>query len=634
MADKTKDRARFFASLSCDAFDEQIRPAPEKVGFDSVMEQALTRRDFLRGTAMIMGTGLFAQSVGADAKTSPPPAFSFEAIAANTKDTVTLPPGFQWQTVLRWGDPLWSQGSPFDPVQLTSAQSQAFAFGDNNDGMASFLYQGRQLLAINNEYINFASFYRNRPDHLPINQEDVIKAQKAVGVTLVEIQAGKQGWQPVIDSPFNRKITAHTPIEITGPARGHPWMQTQQDPQGIEAYGTWANCGSGRTPWGTYLTCEENFNGFYASNDPKLALTEAQQRYGLSHHDRGYAWAQYDARFDLANTPNEPNRSGYVVEIDPTQPDAKPKKRTALGRFKHENAEVTLARTGQVVIYLGDDERGEYLYRYVSHQAWQSGADTDDLMDNGTLYVAQFNEDGSGQWRPLTPETTGMPLAEICIHTRLAASKVEATTMDRPEWVAVHPTQAQVFCALTNNTHRGLKPNLGGDAQPVGGPNPRKANQYGQIVRWSPSNDDHGAERFHWQLFVMAGNPDVHPNTAKAGSSNIHSGNLFNAPDGLQFDTQGRLWIQTDGETSNQGDFAGMGNNQMLVADPSTGDIRRFMVGPKECELTGLTWSQDKKTIFVGIQHPGEQGASTFPDGGLARSSVVAIWRDDQQPVG
>jgi secreted PhoX family phosphatase len=641
MSNNKPPPSQFFSTLSCDEFDEHIRPAPAEVEFETIMAKAVTRRDFFKGSAMLLGTGLFAQSALAESAPEGKPsqantrqAFEFEPVAANTEDTITLPHGYQWKTLLSWGDPLWSQGERFDPDRLTSAHSQAFAFGDNNDGMESFVHQGRQLLAINNEYINFASFYRNRPNHLPMDQDDVIKAQKAVGVSIVEIEASEQGWQRVVDSPFNRKITAHTPIEITGPARGHPLMKTQQDPKGIEAYGTWANCGSGRTPWGTYLTCEENFNGFYSASDPHWVVPDALQRYGLSHQDRGYAWGHFDERFDLAKNPNEPNRSGYVVEIDPTQPDAKPKKRTALGRFKHENAEVTLAKNGQIVIYLGDDERGEFLYRYVSDNAYQPGADTDDLMNNGTLYAAKFHEDGSGEWRALTPATTGMSQAEICIHTRQAASSVHATTMDRPEWVAVHPHQPQAYCASTNNKNRGVKPNQGGDPQPVGGPNPRAANQYGQIIRWLPADRDHGSNRFHWNLFVMAGNPDVYEKGLNTGSPNIHSGNLFNAPDGLQFDTQGQLWIQTDGKTSNQGDFAGMGNNQMLVADPETGDIRRFMVGPKGCEITGLTWSHDKKTLFVGIQHPGEKGGSTFPDGRLARSSVVALWRTDNQPLG
>lgn len=624
------------AKLSCDEFDELQRPAPHQVGFDAVMQKAISRRDFFKGSAMLVGSGLFAQSAFA----STPPATSgaktamdFTPVEANILDTVTLPKGYKWKPLVSWGDALWSKGEWFNPKTLTTAKSQGYAFGDNNDGMESFVHQGKQLLAINNEYINFASFYANRQDHLPAGEDDILKAQKAVGVTVLEVTQTPEGWQVVQDSPFNRKITAQTPIEITGPARGHKLMQTKADPRGIESLGTWGNCGSGKTPWGTYLTCEENFNTFYSCSDDSLAISDELQRYGVGHQDRGYAWGQYDERFDYAKEPNESNRSGYVVEIDPSNPNARPKKRTALGRFKHENAEVTLAKSGQVVIYLGDDERGEFLYRYVSNHVYKPGADTDDLMENGMLYVAKFHDDGSGEWLPLTPKDTGMSRAEICIHTRQAASKVGATTMDRPEWVAVNPQKVEAYCALTNNKNRGLKPNKGGDEQPIGGPNPREANQYGQIVRWIPHNDDHGSESFHWNLFVMAGNPLVHKDL-KAGSQNIHSGNLFNSPDGLSFDTQGRLWIQTDGKYSNTGDFEGMGNNQMLVADTKTGEIQRFMVGPKACEITGLTWSEDKKTMFVGIQHPGEKLPSTFPYGDIARSTVIAVWREDGKAVG
>lgn len=627
------------AKLSCDEFDEWVRPAPEEVEFEAVMARAMSRRDFFKGSAMLFGSGLFAQSAFA----SNTPAVSqarthwdFTPVEANTLDTVTVPKGYQWKPLVSWGDALWSKGQWFNPKTLTSADSQSYAFGDNNDGMESFVVNGKQLLAINNEYINFASFYANRADNLPAGEDDVFKAQKAVGVTVVEIAQSEHGWQVVQDSDFNRKITAQTPHEIRGPARGHRLLQTAADPRGIQSLGTWANCGSGKTPWGTYLTCEENFNTFYSCSDKSMEISDELKRYGVGYKDRGYAWGQFDERFDLAKEPNEANRSGFVVEIDPANPNAKPKKRTALGRFKHENAEVTLAKSGQVVIYLGDDERGEYLYRYVSNNVYRPGAGgdaTDDLMDNGILYVAKFHEDGSGQWLPLTPKTTNMALAEICIHTRQAASKVGATTMDRPEWIATNPHKAEAYCALTNNKNRGLKPNKGGDAQPVGGPNPREANQYGQIVRWVPHNDDHGAEKFQWNLFVMVGNPLVHKGL-KAGSQNIHSGNLFNSPDGLSFDTQGRLWIQTDGKYSNVGDFEGMGNNQMLVADTQSGEIQRFMVGPKACEITGLTWSDDKKTMFVGIQHPGEKLPSTFPYGDIARSTVVAVWREDGKPLG
>ncbi|WP_321275846.1 PhoX family phosphatase [Thiomicrorhabdus indica] len=627
------------SKLTCDEFDERVRPAPEQVGFEAVMQKAMSRRDFFKGSAMLLGSGLFAQSAFASSQPAGEKSsvdLGFVPIEANTNDTVSLPKGYRWKPLVSWGDALWSGGEWFNPKTLTTAKSQGYAFGDNNDGMESFVHQGKQLLAINNEYINFASFYANRKDHLPAGMDDVLKAQKAVGVTVVEVAETKEGWQVVQDSPFNRKITAQTPIEITGPARGHKLMQTKADPRGIQSLGTWANCGSGKTPWGTYLTCEENFNTFYSCSDESMEISSELKRYGVGYKDRGYAWGQFDERFDVAKEPNEPNRSGYVVEIDPSNPNAKPKKRTALGRFKHENAEVTISKNGHVVIYLGDDERGEFLYRYVSNNVYRPGAGgdaMDDLMENGTLSVAKFHEDGSGQWLLLTPETTGMALAEICIHTRQAASKVGATTMDRPEWVAVNPHKAEAYCALTNNKHRGIKPNKGGDAQPVGGPNPREANQYGQIVRWIPENNDHGSESFHWNLFVMAGNPLKHRGL-KAGSQNVHSGNLFNSPDGLSFDTQGRLWIQTDGKYSNTGDFEGMGNNQMLVADTQSGEIQRFMVGPKECEITGLTWSEDKKTMFVGIQHPGEKGTSNFPYGDIARSTVIAVWREDGKVLG
>ena len=259
------------------------------------------------------------------------------------------------------------------------------------------------------------------------------------------------------------------------------------------------------------------------------------------------------------------------------------------------------------------------------------GADNSNLLEDGTLYVAKFDNNGSGRWIELTPAATGMASkAEIAVHTRQAASAVGATTMDRPEWVSANPKKSEVYCCLTNNKNRGKKPNAGGDETPAEGPNPRASNNYGQIVRWRPASEDHTAETFSWDLYVVAGNPTVHGD-AYAGSSNITADNMFNSPDGLAFDSTGMLWIQTDGKYSNKGDFAGQGNNQMLVGDPDTGEIRRFMVGPNECEITGITWSSDRRTLFVGIQHPGEEGGSNFPDGAgsVPRSAVISITRDD-----
>ena len=425
-------------------------------------------------------------------------------------------------------------------------------------------------------------------------------------------------------------------MEITGPARGHDLVKTAADPAGTIALGTWNNCGNGRTPWGTYLACEENFNGYFSSSDPDFALPAGYKRYGIKAEDRGYGWAMTDERFDVSKHPNEPNRAGYVVEIDALDPASMPKKRTALGRFKHENAEVTLAADGRVVVYLGDDERGEFLYKFVSDGVYAEGGDNRDLLESGSLSVTRFADDGTGEWVALTPESTGMvSQAEICIHTRQAASAVGATTMDRPEWMAANPNKAEAYCCLTNNKNRGVKPNAGDDLTPVGGPNPREKNKYGQIVRWMPDGGDQASAAFAWDLYVIAGNPTVHGD-ARAGSANVNADNMFNSPDGIAFDSQGRLWIQTDGKYSNEGDFAGQGNNMMLVGDPATGEIRRFLVGPRECEVTGVTWSADRKTMFIGIQHPGEKGDSHFPEGGEAtpRSAVVAITRDDGGVIG
>ncbi|MDE0407146.1 MAG: PhoX family phosphatase, partial [Alphaproteobacteria bacterium] len=505
------------------------------------------------------------------------------------------------------------------------------------DGMWSFFVDGRTVLAVNNEFVNRSIIYGNRATGLPENADDVRKGKAGHGVSVFEIEMKDGAWRPVLDSPFNRRITADTPMEITGPARGVDQLKTAADPTGTVSLGTWNNCGNGRTPWGTYLTCEENFNGYFSSSDPDYAVSDAMKRYGVGLKDWGYAWATADERFDISKHPNEPNRAGYVVEIDPLDPDSTPKKRTALGRFKHENAELVIAANGHAVVYMGDDERGEFLYRFVSEGRYVEGGDNSGLLESGSLSVARFAEDGSGEWLALTPETTGMAsAAEVAVHARMAGSTVGATTMDRPEWVAAHPARAEVYCCLTNNKNRGKKPNKGGDPTPVGGPNPRAGNKYGQIVRWRPAGGDHTAAGFEWDLFVVAGNPAVHDDD-RAGSANVTPDNMFNSPDGLMFDSKGGLWIQTDGNYKNEGDFAGQGNNQMLYADADTGEINRFLVGPQECEVTGICWSRDRKTMFVGLQHPGAKGGSShFPGGGetVPRSTVIAVTRDDGGEIG
>ena len=622
------------SELSFDEFDELNDPRDEPTGF----ERVVSRRRFLGGAAALgAASAFFGLGAFRPAQAGGMGGLAFEPVAANSLDTVTVPPGFSWHNVIAWGDPLWSGAVPFDHETRGDGASQERAFGDNTDGMWSFFVDGRTVLAVNNEFVNRSIIYGNRATGLPENADDVRKGKAGHGVSVFEIEMKDGAWRPVLDSPFNRRITADTPMEITGPVRGLDLLKTAADPAGTSSLGTWNNCGNGKTPWGTYLTCEENFNGYFSSSDPDYAVSDAMKRYGVGLKDWGYAWATADERFDISKHPNEPNRAGYVVEIDPLDPDSTPKKRTALGRFKHENAELVVDDSGHVVVYMGDDERGEFLYRFVSEGRYVEGGDNSDLLESGSLSVARFAEDGSGAWLALTPETTGMAsAAEVAVHARMAGSTVGATTMDRPEWVAAHPARAEVYCCLTNNKNRGKKPNKGGDPTPVGGPNPRAGNKYGQIVRWRPAGGDHTAAGFEWDLFVVAGNPAVHDDD-RAGSANVTPDNMFNSPDGLMFDSKGGLWIQTDGNYKNEGDFAGQGNNQMLYADADTGEINRFLVGPQECEVTGICWSQDRKTMFVGLQHPGAKGGSShFPGGGetVPRSTVIAVTRDDGGEIG
>ena len=624
-------------NLSIDEFDEVVNPRPEENDFDRIVEAAIERRGFLGGVLAFGGFAAVGGSLlpkGAAAATD---RFAFTQIPTSITDDVTVPAGYKVDVMMRWGDPMWSDGAEFDHATRGTAASQERAFGDNTDGMDVFSHDDKTLLVVNNEYTNRSIIALSTDDDGRIvDEDDIAKGMMAHGISVVEISNADGPWTMVKDSPYNRRITPMTEMELTGPAAGHDLLKTAADPSGTKTLGTWNNCGNGMTPWGTYLTCEENFNGYFSSpENPDLEVSADLKRYGVSANDWGYSWAAIEERFDVSKHPNEPNRAGYIVEIDPTDPNSTPKKRTALGRFKHENAEAVVNNDGRVVVYMGDDERGEFIYRYVSNGVFAPGGSTDSLLDDGTLYVAKFSANGTGTWVALTPETTGMGLAEIHIHSRQAGSAVGATTMDRPEWIAANPNAPEVYCCLTNNKNRGVKPNAGGDDTSVNGPNPREANNYGQIVRWRPDGGDHTAPGFTWDLYVLAGNPTVHSD-AYAGSSNVNADNMFNSPDGLKFDSNGLVWIQTDGNYRNEGDFAGQGNNQMLAGDPVTGEIRRFMVGPNECEITGLTWSPDRRTMFVGIQHPGERGNSHWPEGGDAtpRSAIIAVTREDGGLVG
>ncbi|MCQ0091254.1 PhoX family phosphatase [Roseovarius sp. M141] len=620
------------ANLSWDEYDELRDPRPDNNGFDAIVERSLSRRGFLGGAlvfgsgAAVMGAGLFSSATSARAQAS---AFAFQPIGIATDFELHVPQGYQWKVLVRWGDALFSDAEgAYSPESGVPAGLSDRVFGENTDGMETFVDGDKIILTINSEYANPEINLPADTGGVPQSADQVQMLKNIQGVTVLEISDQGDGYQVVVDSPYNRRITHETLMTMDGPADGSDLVRTNADPEGKSPRGTMNNCGSGKTLWGTYLTCEENFNGYFGVTGERQP-TEGETRYGIGGEGR-YAYEKFDERFDLSKEPNEPNRHGWVTEIDPLDPQSTPVKHTALGRFKHENAEMVQASDGRIVVYMGDDERGEFIYKYVSNRTWTEGQPTDGLLNDGTLYVAKFNDDMSGEWLPLTPETTGMDMAEMLVFARMAGSKVGATTMDRPEWIAVNPLRVEAYCALTNNKNRGVKPNAGGDETPVDGPNPRETNNFGQIVRWRPTGEDHGAVDFTWDLYVMAGNPAIYDNKY-AGSDNVNEGNMFNSPDGMAFSSDGMLWIQTDGDDSNEGEFEGQGNNQMLVGDPETGEIARFLTAPNGAEVTGLTWSPDRKTAIVGIQHPG----GSWPDNvGKPRSSVIAVWRDDGAAIG
>ena len=625
--------------------DEDDRPCNPSANpsFQDVLAQS--RRGFLgsaAATAAVAFLGgpkeLFAQSSAL---------LGFQSVLATGEDQVFVPQGYTAQILYSWGDPV-SNGPFWDPspADPNTAEEQAVQAGAEHDGMHFFPLplgsnsSNRGLLVMNHESAfdveSIPGFMTN------IDAEKVRRLQAAHGVSIIEVSFDGSRWSVVRPSTFGRRITAYSPIRISGPAAGDPAMRTAADPTGTLVLGTFNNCANGYTPWGTYLTCEENFDGYFAF--PGGTPPANMGRYGVGSlgANSRYSWHLTDPRFNAAATPNEPNRFGWIVEIDPFDPSSTPVKRTALGRIKHENAAHTIAPDGRVVIYTGDDQVFEYVYKFVTRDPWNPAnrAANDGLLDAGTLYVARFNADGTGSWLPLVfgqggldPSNGFQSQADVLIRTRQAADRVGATRMDRPEWVAVNPVNRDVYVTLTNNTNRGVGTNPRTDAA-----NPRSPNPYGHIIRWTEDGGNPTATGFRWNIFVLAGDPR---NATAAQRGNIQ-GDIFGSPDGIWVDPQGRIFIQTDissGVIGTAPDYQNIGNNQMLVADPVTREIRRFLTGPRGCEVTGVAETPDQRTMFVNIQHPGEGAgnASTWPEGpgiGKARSSTLAIRRDDGGVIG
>jgi uncharacterized protein len=579
----------------------------------------------------------------------------FAPVAVTRADTITVPAGYTATTFIPWGTPITGRYPAWLEDASNSAEDQAQQVGMHHDGMHFFPMNarlgGRQsdhgLLVLNHEYIDAPLLHPNGPtvvDGKRVNVDEVRKEINAHGVSVVEIRRGPRGDWSVLPSSRNRRITGATPMRIEGPARGHALMRTRYSPSGTSTRGTLNNCSNGHTPWGTYLTCEENWAGYFASADSELP--RELSRYGVRGSGR-YGWETVAGdefeRFNATRTAadasgdyrNEPNTFGWIVEIDPFDPTATPVKHTALGRFAHEGLVFAPVKPGRpVVCYSGDDSQNEYIYKYVSRDRYRPQRSDGRLLDDGTLYVARFNPDGSGDWLALdydnpdfqrACEAAGIRFAdqgEVLVNTRLAADIVGATKMDRPEWGAVHPDTGDVYFTLTNNSSRE-------QAIPS---NPRTPNAYGHIIRWREASRDFAGTRFNWDLYLLAG-PES-DSRSPAGRA-LDGSNIMASPDGLWFDDEGRLWIQTDmsGSQLRTGPF---GNNQMLVSDPRNGETRRFLVGPLGAEVTGITATPDFRTLFVNIQHPGEGSTSTnftssWPDGTgrRPRSATVIISRED-----
>ena len=612
-----------------------------------------SRRTLLRGGLAGTLTGLLAPLSGIAALAgcatvgSGGPLLGFKGVPVSTADSVVVPEGYSVQVIAAWGEAVGLSGEnpAFKHDGGNTAAEQETQLGMHHDGIHFFTQNGSTsgLLVMNHEYVDDGLLHI---DGLKTwNAQKVRKAQAAHGVSVIEVEQKNGRWDIVRPSPWARRITGNTPMALAGPAAGHALVKTAADPNGRRVLGTLNNCASGITPWGTYLTCEENFMGYFSGGD---RLSEHEARWGMRKNGWGYRWHEHDERFDAVKNPNEPNRFGWVVEIDPMNPSSTPIKRTAMGRAAHEGATTALTKDGRAVVYMGEDARFEYIYKFVSRDRVKPGgfAANAELLDHGTLYVAKFDGDGKGRWIALThgqgPLTAANGFAdqgELMIKARQASDALGATKMDRPEWIDIDK-QGWVYCTLTNNSNR-----ADGKGADVDAANPRKNNTTGNIIRWKDGGDFDG-EVFQWNHFVLAGDP---ANERIEAKGNV-KGDAFGCPDGLWTDARGVLWIQTDMSTSamGKGDLALLGNNAMLAADVRTGDIRRFLTGPAGCEITGATATPDGRTMFINIQHPGESPSeksdpeaprkvSNWPDfraDGRPRSATVVIRKNDGGVIG
>jgi secreted PhoX family phosphatase len=591
-----------------------------------------------------------------------PPGMKFDAVAPNSEDAVVVADGYEQAVVISWGDPILPYAPKFD-VKAQTAAAQRGQFGFNNDFAGLLPVPGQKnrfLLVTNHEYVTPQFMFPGYDAKKPTREQFDIEIA-AIGMGVVEVERTPQGLKPVM-GPYNRRITADTPFTLTGPGAGTDFVKTPADPTGRTVLGTFANCSGGVTPWGTVLSGEENFHSYFGAPEgaPKPTPVDAdrQDRYGVALEPSELLWENFDPRFDVAKTPNEANRFGWVVEVNPWDPNSTPIKHTALGRLKHEAATIYVTSDGTVVAYSGDDERFDYMYKFVSAKKVQAGTDPAamahnlTILDEGTLYVAKLSSDipageidgsgklpskgsfkGTGNWIPLLRSgangqgeslVDGVTAQEAAVFTRLAADKAGATKMDRPEDFEANPKTGKVYVALTNNDERGAP----GEAAPDAA-NPRNDNKSGQILEIT---DDHAGTSFTWELLLVCGDPAA-ADTYFAGFDKAKVSPI-SCPDNLAFDSHGNLWISTDGNAldSNDGLFA------LALEGPNRGETKQFLTVPLGAETCGPVVTDDLVTVCV--QHPGENDdnsidkpLSRWPEGGngTARPSVVAVWKANGQ---
>jgi secreted PhoX family phosphatase len=665
------------------ACDSAIPNRTDNPTFADVVQTAFSRRSMLKAagaSALLVVAGPAATAAAGDRHGSrnrhsgPRGDLTFRPVEQNLLDDLIAPAGYRYSVVMRWGDPVEKDAPAFD-IDRQTPEAQAKQFGYNCDyiGFLPLDDRGRRfLLVVNHEYTNEQLMFAGvASESAPTTAQQKRIAMMAHGISVVEVERdGNSGnWRPARNGERNRRITASTPMELTGPAAGSPYLRTSADPRGRTALGTLNNCAGGMTPWGTTLHGEENFNQYFGTTTP---ITENPKeprlaRYGVSTSaPAGRRWDEVDPRFDLAKEPNEVNRFGWVVEVDPYDPRSRPKKRTALGRFKHEGANVQIAEDGRVVAYSGDDERFDYIYKFVSKKNYRAGTDRASrahnltLLDEGDLYVAQFTGDspaaeidgsgtlssdgefdGTGQWIPLVKDgrsmVPGKDVAWVLTFTRLAADRLGKqldgngdfpdpkapvvvdpslvpTKMDRPEDIQVNPVNGRVYAALTNNSNR----TSADEANPLtrsygysdGEYKERTGNRNGHVIEWEETGGA-AADRFRWRIFLVAGDPQ-RPETYFAGYDKSKV-SAISCPDNLEFDPAGNLWISTDG-TALAGP-QGTGTNDGLFAVPTAGSerghLRAFLTVPLGAECSGPLISRDAKSVFVSVQHPGETAGST-----------------------